>query len=348
MNKINKKKDIKNYTLEELGKEFKKISIQKYRADQIFYWLYNKNINRFDDMINIPKKIRTVLQMNYYINQMSLEKFVKSKDRTEKYLFRLEDGKLIESVLIFSKNRITECISSQVGCKFNCLFCESGKKGFTRNLEVSEMTNQVLFVKKNLKRFPSNIVFMGIGEPLDNYENVIKAIRIFNDKKAFNIGARKITISTCGIIPAVKRLMDIEWQVELSISLHASENNLRNILMPINKKYPLVELIKTCKEYVEKSGRQVTFEYILLQGINDAMIHADRLVKLISNFNSKVNLIVLNQGSHPMFQPSTPSQSLCFKNRLIAAGIPSTIRYSKGSDISAACGQLKSKHLKCL
>ena len=337
------KKDIKNYTLPELEEKFKKIKIKKYRAAQIFYWLYNENIVNFKDMTNVPEKLREMLQTDYYISQFQLEKFVKSKDLTEKYLFRLEDGNLIESVLIFSNSRITQCISSQVGCKFNCLFCESGKKGFTRNLLVSEIINQILEVKKNIKRFPGNVVFMGIGEPLDNYHNVINAIKILNDKTAFNIGARKITISTCGIIPAIKRLQNIGWQIELSISLHASENNLRTYLMPINKKYPLPDLIKACKEYADKSRRQITFEYILLRGINDSLKNADQLIKLISSFDSKVNLIVFNPGINSVLQPSTQTQSIYFRNRLTSKGIPATIRKSKGNDIFAACGQLKNK-----
>jgi len=346
MNNMIQKEDIKNYTLNELEEKFKKLEIKKYRAAQIFYWMYNKNIINFKDMVNIPEKLREMLLDDYYIGQLQLEKYVKSKDQTEKYLFQLEDGNLIESVLIFSNSRITECISSQVGCKFNCLFCESGKKGFIRNLAVSEIVNQVLGVKKNIKRFPNNIVFMGIGEPLDNYDNVIKAIQILNDKTAFNIGARKITISTCGIIPAIKKLQNIGWQIELSISLHASENNLRTYLMPVNKKYPLYDLIKACKEYADKSRRQVTFEYILLHGINDSLKYADQLIKLISNFNSKVNLIVYNPGINSALQPSTNKQAVYFRNKLIAGGITATIRRSKGSDISAACGQLKSKYLE--
>ena len=338
------KKDIKNYTLLELEEKLKKIEIKKYRAAQIFYWLYNRSIINFTDMANIPEKLRKMLKADYYISQLQLEKFVKSKDETEKYLFRLEDGNLIESVLIFSNSRITECISSQVGCKFNCLFCESGKKGFIRNLVVSEIINQVLAVKKNIKRFPNNIVFMGIGEPLDNYGNVIKAIQILNNKTAFNIGARKITISTCGIIPAIKKLQNIGWQIELSISLHAPENNLRTYLMPVNKKYPLSDLIRACREYVDKSRRQVTFEYILLHEINDSLKYADQLIELISDFNSKVNLIVFNPGVNSALQPSTNKQAVYFRNKLIAGGIPTTIRKSKGSDISAACGQLKSKY----
>ncbi|MEA1939473.1 MAG: 23S rRNA (adenine(2503)-C(2))-methyltransferase RlmN [Candidatus Caldatribacteriota bacterium] len=341
-----KKKNIKDITLNELEKKVKDLGEEKYRATQLFYWLYKKGVTNFNDMSNIPEALRNLLKKEYYINCLKLEKLVKSEDQTEKYLFRLEDGNLIESVLIFSNRRVTECISSQVGCKFNCLFCESGKKGFTRNLMVNEIIGQVFFIKKKKKYLPNNIVFMGIGEPLDNYDNVIKAIQILNSKYAFNIGARKITISTCGIIPAIKKLQNIGWQVELSISLHASENNLRTYLMPVNNKYPLSDLIKACKEYSEVTGRQITFEYILFKGINDSLNYAEKLIKLIVGFNSKVNLIVFNSTVNSSLQSSGNKQIISFKNKLMSGGVPTTIRRSKGSDIKAACGQLKSKYLE--
>ena len=340
------KKDIKKFTLNELEEEFKDIGVKKYRATQLFYWLYQKGVTNFEDMSNLPEALRELLSKKYYISKLILERLAKSKDQSEKYLFKLEDKNLIESVLIFSKKRTTECISSQIGCKFNCLFCESGKKGFTRNLSVGEITNQVLFIKKKMKRTPNNIVFMGIGEPLDNYDNVIKAIQILNSKDAFNIGARKITISTCGIIPAIKKLQSCGWQIELSISLHAPEDRLRSYLMPVNKKYPLSELIEVCKNYAEITKRQITFEYILLKGINDSLNYADKLIKLISKFDTKVNLIIFNPGFNTSLQPSNDYQVSSFKDKLITSGIPTTIRKSKGSDICAACGQLKSLHLK--
>lgn len=230
------KKDIKNFTLNELQEEVKNLGTEKYRATQLFNLLYKKGIEDFRDMLSLPTLFRNLLQENFYISKIELVNLAKSKDQTEKYLFKLEDGNLIESVLIFSDKRVTECISSQIGCKYNCLFCESGKKGFTRNLIVSEILNQVLFIKKKMKSNPNNLVFMGIGEPLDNYDNVIKAIHILNSRDAFRIGSRKITISTCGIIPAIKKLQDCSWQVELSVSLHAPENKLRSYLMPINNK----------------------------------------------------------------------------------------------------------------
>ena len=340
------KKDIKNFTLNELQEEVKNLGVEKYRATQLFDFLYKKGIEDFRDMLSLPTSFRDLLQKNFYISKIGLVNLAKSKDQTEKYLFKLEDGNLIESVLIFSDKRVTECISSQIGCKYNCLFCESGKKGFTRNLTVSEILNQVLFVKKKIESNLNNIVFMGIGEPLDNYDNILKAICILNSKDAFNIGARKITISTCGVIPAIKRLQERNWQIELSVSLHAPENKLRSYLMPVNNMYPLPDLIEACKNYAEKTKRQITFEYVLIKELNDSLIYADKLAKLIGGFNSKVNLITFNPAPDSLLQAPGISQVKSFKNKLAARGIPTTTRISKGDDISAACGQLKSLHLK--
>jgi len=340
------KKNIKNFTLKELQEEVKWSGEQKYRATQLFDLLYKKGIEDFRDMLSLPVSFRDLLQENYYISKIELVKLAKSKDQTEKYLFKLEDENLIESVLIFSDKRVTECISSQIGCKYNCLFCESGKKGFNRNLAVSEILNQVLFVKKKMKSNPNNIVFMGIGEPLDNYDNVVKAICVLNSKDAFDIGARKITVSTCGIIPAIKRLQERNWQIELSVSLHAPENKLRSYLMPVNNLYLLSDLIEACKNYADKTNRQITFEYILIKGVNDSLNYADKLAKLIGGFNSKVNLITFNSTPDSLLQAPSTTQIKSFKEKLIAKGIPSTIRISRGDDISAACGQLKSLHLK--
>jgi len=340
------KKDIKKFTLNELQEEVKNLGVEKYRATQLFDFLYKKGIEDFKDMLSLPTSFRDLLQKNFYISKIGLVDLAKSKDQTEKYLFKLEDGNLIESVLIFSDKRVTECISSQIGCKYNCLFCESGKKGFTRNLTVSEILNQVLFVKKKIESNLNNIVFMGIGEPLDNYDNVVKAICILNSKDAFNIGARKITLSTCGVIPAIKRLQERNWQIELSVSLHAPENKLRSYLMPVNNMYPLPDLIEACKNYAEKTKRQITFEYILIKGVNDSLIYADKLAKLIEGFNSRINLITFNSAPDSLLQAPGISQVKSFKNKLAAKGIPTTTRISKGDDISAACGQLKSLHLE--
>jgi len=335
-------KDIKNFTLVELTEELKVFLREEYRAKQLFQWIYKKGIEDFSNMTNISVEFRNFIQKNYYLNRLELIKIAESKDGTEKYLFGLEDQNLIESVLIFSGKRVTECISSQVGCKYNCLFCESGKNGFIRNLSISEILNQVLFVKKRKKFTPHNLVFMGIGEPLDNYDNVVKAIYILNSKDAFNIGTRKITVSTCGIIPAIKKLCELNWQIELSVSLNAPENKLRSHLMPVNNKYPLHSLIESCRIYARETNRQVTFEYILIKGVNDSVNYAEQLAKLVGGFNCKVNLIAFNPSPYSSLQPSEYTQINHFKNKLITNGIHTTIRQSKGGDINAACGQLKS------
>ncbi|HER25272.1 MAG TPA: 23S rRNA (adenine(2503)-C(2))-methyltransferase RlmN [Candidatus Atribacteria bacterium] len=340
------KRDLKNFSLGELREEVKNLGVEKYRADQLFDFLYKKGKEDFTDMMTLPKSLTTLLQKYFYISKIGLKKVTKSKDQTKKYLFKLEDENLIESVLIFAGKRVTECISSQIGCKYNCLFCESGKKGFTRNLTVSEILNQVLWVKKEIGTDLNNIVFMGIGEPLDNYDNVVKAIGILNSKDAFNIGARRITVSTCGVIPAIKKLQERNWQIELSVSLHAPENKLRSYLMPVNNIYPLPDLIETCKSYVKKTKRQITFEYLLIKGVNDTLNDADKLARLIGGFNFKVNLISFNPTPDSLLQASAIFQVKSFKDELTAKGIPTTIRRSKGDDISAACGQLKSLHLK--
>ncbi|HZK12550.1 MAG TPA: 23S rRNA (adenine(2503)-C(2))-methyltransferase RlmN [Atribacterota bacterium] len=340
------KRDIKNIILNELQEEVKKLGEKKYRANQLFNLLYKKGIEEFRDMLTLPISFRDLLQKIFYISKIELVNLTKSKDQTEKYLLKLEEGNLIESVLIFSGKRVTECISSQVGCRYNCLFCESGKKGFTRDLTVAEILNQVLFVKKKKKSNPNNIVFMGIGEPLDNYDNVVKAICILNSKDAFDIGARKITISTCGIIPAIERLQEHNWQIELSVSLHAPENKLRSYLMPVNNLYPLPDLIVACRNYTVNTNRQITFEYILIKGVNDSLDYADKLAKLIRGFDSKVNLITFNPTPDSLLQAPSSPHIQSFKDKLITKGIPATIRISKGEDISAACGQLKSLHLK--
>lgn len=337
-----RRKEIKNFTLDELKSEMENLGERSFRATQIFFWLYKKGVKDFKAMFNLPEWLRNTLSDNFYIDNVELIKLLKSEDNTEKYLLKLEDGSIIESVLIFSeRNKITECISSQVGCKYNCKFCESGKKGFFRNLSVSEIINQVLLIKRVKGINPHNIVFMGIGEPLDNFKAVIKSIYILNSKEAFNIGARKITISTCGIIPAINKLQELNWQIELSISLHAPEDKLRSELMPVNRKYPLKELLETCKNYVKKTNRQITFEYILIEGVNDSMVQAEMLTQLLQGYNFKVNLIIFNPLFSSNLKPSSFQQAKRFKDFLIKKGIKTTIRKSKGDNILAACGQLK-------
>ncbi len=337
------KKDIKNFTLEELKEIIVKMDEPVYRAEQIFYWLYQKWIINFDEMNNIPYSLRNKLNQNYYISTLELSEHIKSIDKTEKFLFKLSDGNFTETVLISTKNRKTVCISTQVGCKFNCGFCASGQIGFVRNLTQSEILNQILFLQHNLKKDITNCVFMGMGEPLDNYENVSKAIIMMNDPKGMNIGARRITISTCGIVPGIEKLKDLGIQVNLSVSLHSANNNLRNELMPINKHYPLERLIKACEKFIKKTGRIITLEYVLIGNKNDSLQEANAVAQIARKLKAKVNLIPWSSVANMKFQPSQKKDIDMFVKRLINKGIKVTMRESKGKDIKAACGQLAGK-----
>ena len=288
--------DIRNYSLEELKGVFKQWRLPSYNARQVFSWIYQKKAGSFEAMTNLSLDLRSRLKERLVFKPLELvppsearrdpasltisgKKLRESADGTKKFLFRLEDGNLIESVLIPVKERLTACLSSQAGCSFSCGFCASGISGFKRNLETGEITGQLLEIKRGLvpDRALTNVVFMGTGEPLDNYDNVLKAIRTINSRDGFNIGARRITISTCGIIPGIKRLSLEGLQIELSVSLHASDDKTRTRLMPVNKKYPLVDLISACREYAFVTKRQVTFEYVLIKGINCSKEAADNL-----------------------------------------------------------------------
>ena len=337
------KRDIKNLTLEELKKEIVDMQEPAYRARQIFFWLYQRGVPNFDEMSNIPKALRDKLERNYYISALKLSEHLKSTDRAEKFLFQLSDGNFIESVLIYAKNRKTICLSTQVGCKFACSFCASGLRGFIRNLTPAEITNQILFLQHNLKHRITNYVFMGMGEPLDNYENVSKTIEIMNDPEGMGIGARRITISTCGIIPGIRKLKDLRLQVNLSLSLHATNNNLRDALMPINKRYPLEKVIKACEEFIDGTGRMITIEYILIRGKNDSLEDADELAAIAKKLKAKVNLVPCSTIPELNFQSTGRRDTNIFINRLIKRGVNATLRESKGKDIQAACGQLAGK-----
>jgi 23S rRNA (adenine2503-C2)-methyltransferase len=334
------KRDIKNLTLEELKKEIVDMQEPAYRARQIFFWLYQRGVPNFDEMSNIPRPLRDKLDQNYNISTLKLSEHLKSTDRAEKFLFQLSDGNFIESVLIYAKNRKTICLSTQVGCKFVCSFCASGLKGFIRNLTPAEITNQILFLQHNLKHKITNYVLMGMGEPLDNYENTSKAIMIMNDPEGMGIGARRITISTCGIIPGIKKLEDLELQVNLSVSLHATNNNLRDELIPINRRYPLEKLIKACEDFVDATGRMITLEYVLIKGKNDSLKDADELAKIAKKLKAKVNLVPYSTIPNLNFQSTGRRNTNIFMNRLINRGVNATLRESKGKDIQAACGQL--------
>ena len=334
------KKDIKNLTLEELEKLIEKAGEKPYRAKQVFYWLYQKCARTFEEMSNIPKALKNVFSEEYYIGAIELCEHQKSKDKTEKFLFKLSDGNFIETVLIWATDRKTICLSTQVGCKFGCPFCASGLKGFVRNLAASEIIGQIMYLKRDLKHLMTNYVFMGMGEPLDNYENVSKSILIMDDTAGMNIGARRITVSTSGLVPGIEKLKNLGLQVNLSVSLHASNDKLRDELVPVNRRYPIETLIKACEEYRSDGGRMITFEYILISGKNDSLKDADELARIAKKVKAKINLIPYSPVSSLDFKTPTRDKMNIFMDRLEARGVQATLRDSKGKDIQAACGQL--------
>jgi 23S rRNA (adenine2503-C2)-methyltransferase len=336
-----KETDIRDLTLEEMQALFEELGEQPFRAKQVWKWLYEKGASSWEEMTDLSKGLREKLARRYRIGRLELLTRQVSNDGTEKYLLRLHDGNAIESVLIPSGRRLTQCISSQVGCGFGCLYCASGKGGYVRDLGPGEIAGQVMFTAFELMRGPTNIVLMGIGEPFDNFDNVEKALRIMNSPEGLQIGARKITVSTCGIIPGIRRFEGIGLQVELSVSLHAPDDELRTELMPVNRKYPLRDLIEACNGYADRTGRQVTFEYLMIEGTNDSMTHADRLARLLKGFLSKVNLITMNEVPGAGLRGSDAETVQQFCDRLAGKGIPATIRRSRGADIMAACGQLR-------
>jgi len=336
--------NIKGLLPSELKLSIKEIGKKEYRASQLLSWVYKKGIDSFDEMSDLPLEFREVCKKRFALRNLDLVNEQVSEDGTTKYLFKLKDGNLIESVLIpgIKNFRNTVCVSTQVGCAFGCRFCASGKKGFKRDLSAGEIVDQALFIKNRIKPHPvTNIVIMGVGEPLSNYDNLLKAIRIFNSHECLNIGIRKITISTCGIVPEILRLASENMQVELSISLHASDDAARTRLMPINKRYPISKLIETCKEYILKTNRQITFEYILLKGINDSPVDAKHLIQLLKGVKCKVNLIPYNEVEGVKFESPGMESIKGFRAVLNMGGVRNTLRLQRGLSIKASCGQLR-------
>ena len=332
-------KKIRDYTLEELETELINLGEKKYRAKQIFAWLY-KSLRSFDEMTDLPKELIEKLKNNFILDCIEIETFQKSKDGTIKYLLKLSDGNKIESVLMQYKYGYTVCVSNQVGCKMGCNFCASAKIGYIRDLTPAEIIGQILEIEKKENVKVSNIVFMGIGEPFDNYDNVLKAIRIINDPKGLNIGARHISISTCGLVDKILRFSEENIQCNLCISLHSSRDDVRSGMMPVNKKYNILEIMNACKKYIEKTNRRITFEYALVDGVNDSKEDAIHLAKLLRGMLCHVNLIPINKIKDGKYEKSTTERILAFRDTLNEKGIVATIRRELGSDISAACGQL--------
>lgn len=331
--------NIRDLNLEEIENELLEMGEKKYRAKQIFAWLY-RNVETFEEMTDLSKDLISKLKEKFYIKNLEVKNFQKSKDGTIKYLFQLNDGHAIESVMMKYKYGNTACVSNQIGCKMGCNFCASAKIGFVRNLTPGEIISQILEIEKQSGEKISNIVFMGIGEPLDNYDNVMKAIRLINDPKGLNIGARHISISTCGLVHNIKRLADEKIQCNLCISLHSSKDDVRTSMMPINKTYKIAEVIEACNYYIEKTNRRITFEYALVDGVNDSLEDALHLSKLLRGMLCHVNLIPINKIKDGIYEKSSVEKILGFRDFLNDKGIVATVRRELGSDISAACGQL--------
>lgn len=338
-------RNIKDYDIEELKEVFKKLGQKAYRAEQVFKWLYIEEVENFEEMTNLSKELRQVLKNEFSIGSFKVLQKQESKDGTKKYLFELEDGNAIETVLMKYHHGNSVCVSTQVGCKMGCKFCASTGIGFVRNLSSGEIVQEVLQISRMEQIRVSNVVFMGIGEPFDNYENVIKAIQILNNQKGLNIGARHISISTSGIVPMIYRLADENIQCTLSISLHATSDKKRSEMMPINKKYPIKELIEACQYYIQKTNRRISFEYALAKEENDNLENAKQLIQLLKGMLCHVNLIPINKIDGGKFAKSTNENIIRFRDYLNEHGIVATIRRELGSDIDAACGQLRKKNI---
>ena len=339
-------KNIKEYNLEELKNEMEALGEKKYRAEQIFKWIYVDKVKEFDEMTNLSIELREKLKQNYTMCNFKILKKQESQDGTKKYLFDVLDGNAIETVLMQYHHGKTVCVSSQIGCKMGCKFCASTGIKFIRNLTSGEIVEQVLAVEQDIGDKISNIVFMGIGEPFDNYDNVMQAIRIMNNQKGLNIGARHISISTSGIVPMIYKFADEDWQCTLSISLHATNDEKRSKMMPINNRYNIEELMEACKYYINKTNKRISFEYALAKDNNDNLDDAKGLVKLLKGMLCHVNLIPINKIENGNFTKSTNEIIIKFRDYLNENGIVATIRRELGSDIDAACGQLRRKNLK--
>lgn len=327
-----------------------------YRARQVLAWIYQRLAVSFDEMTDLPQSFRQKLAEQVKLQKMMLVHQVKAKDTTVKALFSLDDGRTVEAALMKEraagyKHRYTVCVSTQVGCPIGCPFCATGQQGFERNLTSGEIIDQLLYFARQLKDRSngregeriSNMVFMGMGEPLSNYDALWQAIEVINSPEGFGLGARSMTVSTAGMVPGIKRLSQEKLQVGLAISLHAAENALRNKLVPLNKKYPLEELIPVCRDYITRTGRRISFEYALFDGVNESISQAQALVDLIKGMNCHVNLISANNTDNKVFRPSNRDKVIAFQQELKDRGINCTLRRSKGQDIDAGCGQLRSR-----
>lgn len=342
-------RNIYDLSKEELENYFESIGDKKFRAVQILEWLYRKKVTSFDEMTNLSKKAIEVLRENFIIEGLNLKTKYVSSDGTIKFLFTLNDGNLIETVLMRHNYGNSVCVTSQVGCNMGCSFCASGELGKVRNLTLAEMALQVLYVDNFLSEQNervSNIVVMGIGEPFDNYETLLKFLTIVNYPKGLEIGARHITVSTCGIVPKIYEFAEFPLQINLAVSLHAPTNELRSKMMKINKVYKIEELIEALKYYLDKTNRRITFEYILIKGVNDSDKDAFDLIKLVKNINCYVNLIPYNEVITNPYKATSHERCEEFFEILRKNGVNATLRMEHGNDVAAACGQLRAQAIK--
>ncbi len=338
------KNDIKSMHLEEIQTEFSKMNLPKFRAGQVYKWLH-QGVCDFNEMTDVSKQLRATLDEKFFIASCEIKtKRVSEIDGTVKYLFKLFDGNLIEAVIMRYKHGISICISSQVGCKMGCTFCATGKMGFTRDLLPSEMLSQVLTAQNDIGERISNIVLMGMGEPLDNYDNVLKFLKLVSNEQGLNIGMRHISLSTCGLVDKIDKLREEKLQLTLSVSLHASDDTVRAEMMPINKRYNIDSLLKACKHYVEHTGRRISFEYAMIDGVNDSERQAKELAVKLKGILCHINLIPVNSVKGTSFSKSKGQALKNFVSVLESRGFTATVRRTLGSDINASCGQLKAEN----
>ena len=340
------KEHLKSKTLPELAEILKALGQPAFRAKQVYSWLH-RGVRSYEEMTNLPQALRAALAEKYPILPPKvLRKQESQKDGTIKYLWQLSDGNCVETVLMRYHYGNTVCISTEVGCRMGCAFCASTLGGLVRKLEPYEMLDQVLFTQVDSGLPISHIVLMGIGEPLDNYDNVMRFLELVNSPEGMNISMRHISLSTCGLVPMIDALAERKLQLTLSVSLHAPEDNIRNTIMPVNKAYPTEELLQACRRYYEKTGRRISFEYAMIDGVNDTEEAARLLLKRLKGMGAHMNLIPLNHVEESPLKPSTRQAVQRFQKILDDGGIPATVRRTLGSDIDASCGQLRRKYTK--
>ncbi|MGN1080656.1 MAG: 23S rRNA (adenine(2503)-C(2))-methyltransferase RlmN [Acutalibacteraceae bacterium] len=335
------KKDIKSMTVDEIKSDFAPMGIPPYKAKQVFSWA-QKGVDSFDKMTDISKEMREKLAQKYQICNIFIQKKLVSEiDDTVKYLYKLDDGSFIESVVMKYHHGYSVCVSTQVGCRMGCRFCATGREGFVRNLKPSEILAQILTAQRDLGVRISNVVLMGMGEPLDNFDNVVRFLELVGDENGLNIGMRHISLSTCGIVPKIYELAKLNYQITLSVSLHAPNDELRSKTMPINRAYPIEELLKSCREYIGKTGRRISFEYAMIDKVNNSPENARELASKLKGMLCHVNLIPVNPVDGSGFCASDRHSTERFVKILERSGITATVRRTLGADINASCGQLR-------